>query len=293
MKHLLTHEELLQIKALKERRRVSTTDAPMLNAIYGRMTPGYEICTTCIEALAAEAKSLIAYAEKQIDGKVIDYTGSEEDNAQIEDSEKIADQVVEPDRVTATKEVTVFRENYKGRPAFLTLLVPSEIDGVPVPDDHSIEGNFKVLSVNYDVAGKQDKNVQINDAILKTKGLTEAIQGDQVKEVKETNVGLKFTAVQIKELPTPELIAYVEKETDIELSEHADREELVADALELLGLVDAPGAAKFVLHKNGLTAMKGDAIYGYVKQETGTELPKGLKRPALLIAAAEALKDGK
>lgn len=288
MKHELTHEELLDIKALKERRKVSTADVPMINAIYSRMTPGYSICPTCIETLGAEAKSLIAYAEKQIGGSILNYTGTEEESAEIESSEKIVKKPVQDDM----KEVKVERLHF-GMKALVTLRVPAELTQEGIDKIGDIDEHFNQAAI---VAVEYANSVPVTFTPEEIRDVTE--KGSTTKEItlpatlKEKNVGLKFTAVQIQELPTPELIAYVEKETDIELSEHASREELVADALDLLGLnAAAPASDKVVLHKNGLTASKGDIIYAYVKQETGTDLPKGLKRPALLIAAAEALKN--
>lgn len=89
MNHLLTNDELQQLQQIKQRRHVSTADAVVLESIYKRLEPKYEICPTCLETIASEARSLIAYAEKQIGGSLNEWTAIEEEVPQIEDSEKI------------------------------------------------------------------------------------------------------------------------------------------------------------------------------------------------------------
>lgn len=231
--HELTHEELLALKELKQRRRVSTGDAPTLNAIYGRMTPGYTICETCVDTLAAEANSLILYAEKQIGGLLLDYTDDGSNDSQKAKKEKVA-------KTKAKKEPKAAKAKEAG-PAKTT------------------------------------------DGILETPGLKEAIDGPK----------------QVKDMTNAEIVAYVLDKTGIELSEHAERDELIESAKDLLG-DNIPGILKgrkqlegsagiVSLHANGLVSTKGEVIYQYVKQETGIELQQGLKRPALLQAAAEAL----
>lgn len=289
MKHELTHEELLEIKALKERRKVSTADVPMINAIYSRMTPGYSICPTCIETLGAEAKSLIAYAEKQIGGAILNYTGSEEEAAQIESSEKIVKKVVQDD----TKEVVVERLHF-GMNALVTLRVPADLPQEGIDKIGNIDEHFNqaiVVSVEY--SGSVPAPVtftpeEIRDVTAK---------GSTTKEITLNSTPENASIFQqpktLEEMTNAEIVEFVEKETGIELSENADRIELLESATDLLQSMSNALDEKttVALHKNGLTATKGDIIYAYVKQETGTELPKGLKRPALLIAAAEALKN--
>lgn len=203
--HELTHEELIQLKELKQRRRVSTGDAPMLNAIYGRLTPGYTICETCVDTLAAEANSLIMFAEKQIGGSILNYE-------QSEDAEKAA---------------------------------------------------AKAAKAGTDSSSTQNEPGKIS----------------------------------IEEMNTDAIIALVLEKTGIELSEHAEREELIMSAKDLLiGHIEEESASaapasteKVSLHVNGLVSTKTEVIYKFVKQETGTDLQEGLSRPDLLKAAAEAL----
>lgn len=71
--HLLTPEEILSLKAIRKRGKVGSGDYSTINEIYKRMSPGYVVCDTCIDTLAAETKSLIAYAEKQIGGSILNY----------------------------------------------------------------------------------------------------------------------------------------------------------------------------------------------------------------------------
>ena len=214
--HELTHEELIQLKELKQRRRVSTGDAPMLNAIYGRLTPGYTICETCVDTLAAEANSLIMFAEKQIGGSILNYE-------QSEDAEKAAAKAAKDAEKAAAKAAKAGRDS----------------------------------SSTQNEPGK----------------------------------------ISIEEMNTDAIIALVLEKTGIELSEHAEREELIMSAKDLLiGHIEeesAPAAPasteKVSLHVNGLVSTKTEVIYKFVKQETGTDLQEGLSRPDLLKAAAEAL----
>lgn len=229
--HELTHEELLALKELKQRRRVSTGDAPTLNAIYGRMTPGYTICETCVDTLAAEANSLILYAEKQIDGSLLDYASEEANDTQNAKTQKVA-----------------------GKPGRKSKKVAEAV------------------------------NVKAVDGVLTTPGLKEAIAGDDKPK-------------EVKDMTNAEIVAYVLEKTGIELSENADRDELIASATDLLidyvgdaaSNLAGPPAGEVQLHRNGLVSTKGEIIYAYVKQEKGIDLQQGLPRPALLKAAAEAL----
>jgi hypothetical protein len=273
--HELTNEELLLIKALKQRRKVSTGDAPMLNSIYGRMTPGYEICSTCIETLGAEAISLIAYAEKQIGGPILNYTSDEGNDAQIEETSKIG-----------TKEVQILGEHFD-RPARMTVTVPNDfVEGTPIEITEKM-----IVGVEY-IANDVPKGDDV-PADTDTQG-----PGATHTSIVDDETGIDFA-----KLSNAEIVAYVFKETEIELSENADREELLESAIDILAnfvdesikkivakKVDLKLDEKVELHKNGLTATKGAVIYAYVKQETGIELQPKLKRPILLKAAAEALE---
>ena len=225
--HELTHEELIQLKELKQRRRVSTGDAPMLNAIYGRLTPGYTICETCVDTLAAEANSLIMFAEKQIGGSILNYE-------QSEDAEKAAAKAAKDAEKAAVKAAK----------------------------------DAEKAAAKAAKAGTDSSNTQNEPG-----------------------------KISIEEMNTDAIIALVLEKTGIELSEHAEREELIASAKDLLiGHIEeeaAPAAPaspeKVSLHVNGLVSTKTEVIYKFVKQETGTDLQEGLSRPDLLKAAAEAL----
>lgn len=274
----MTNEELLRLKELKERRKASTGDVELLNLIYGRMTPGYEICATCIETIGVEAKSLIAYAEKQIGGTLYNYVDTPDE-----------DDVENPSTV-AMKQIVVEREHF-GKPAKLTVNVPTDwLEDVPfdVTDE-------MIVSVEYiDTTEGPDAEEIENFGKL---GL-ESIQ------TSKSNVDQLVEKFDVTKMSNAEIVAYVLEKTEVELSENADRDELVESALDLLASFVDEKVQKLIakdvdiklekveLHKNGLNATKGEIIYKYVKQETGKELQQGLKRPALLKAAAEALDGG-
>jgi len=219
--HLLLDSEIRELKVIYKRKKVVSGDAQLVEKIYKRMNPNYSlVCDTCIDALAAEVRGLIAYAEKQIRKPI--YKFEDESPA------------VEPkDVVIPEKEGVEVDPNKKEEPA------------APAPADEK-----KLIELNH-----------------------EGIAG----------------------LDNPTLIAYVKQETGVELSEHADRAELLATADDLLDQKEKDDkedeeAAKIVLPKNGVTGLKSVLIYEYVKQETGVELAEGLKRQELIKAAGEALK---
>lgn len=282
--HVLTNEELLELKAMKERRKVSSADVPALNRIYDRMLPGYEICSTCIETIGAEAKSLIAYAEKQIGGTLYNYVDTPDEGDDNENPSTIA-----------TKQIVVERECFgenAGKIAKITVNAP-----IDTPDDSSF--NFTedmIVSVEYidpPVAAPSAKEIEDFGKL----GL-ESIQASK------SNVDQLVERFDVTKMSNAEIVAYVFEKTEIELSENADRDELVESALDLLASFVEEKVQKLVakdveiklekveLHKNGLNATKGEIVRAYVKQETGKELQQGLKRPALLKAAAEALGGG-
>lgn len=269
-KHLLTPDELLGLKELKQRRKVSSADAPLLNGILGRMNPGYTICETCLETMRAEATGLIAFAEKQTGKPLSEYEADKRTPAGNKDKSKTTD----PPAVK-TKEVTFLRV-IEGVETEITANVPVELN-----DFESIEITEEMIVSMKPVEEKKD-----------------GLLNDDLKEAIESKESL--TLDEVKALSNADLIAYVEKQTEIELAENDNRLELLSDALDLLGLVDiepAPAAtepaAKIVLPRNGFSALKNAEIYAYVKQEKNIDLKAGMKRPELLKAASAALDESK
>jgi len=72
-----THEELMYLKGIKEKRTVNTADAEVVKSIFQRIDHNYNMCTTCTTAIRGETRKIMVIAEKYIGGELLDYTGED------------------------------------------------------------------------------------------------------------------------------------------------------------------------------------------------------------------------
>lgn len=264
--HLLTDDELRTLKQIKIRKTVTSDDADVLEAIYKRMNPKYELCKTCLDTLAAEASSLVGYAEKQLGHSLREF----------ENEERIIETVTSEDDEVEHKEITVTR-TIDGKLWDFVLRVPAD-----TPNDAAF-----AFHINGDMVVSK----------------TEVVPVDSIEESdKQPSPPLGRIELDhdgIYGLTNEDLIKYVFQETGTELSEHADRGELISSACDLLEIEkqreqeeQEKTVERLAIPESGISKMKNDELRAYIEQETGTYYGE-LNRPELQKLAKQAQKNEK
>jgi len=290
-KHLLTDEELRQLKDIRHRKTIVTADGDTLEAIYKRMNPNYDLCKTCLDTLASEAMSLIGYAEKQLGYSILKF----------EEEEKAGTaEVVTEEQADTTDSKT---QEPKKEPVKESAPANTSTDS-PKIDDYMIEGRLTDLGllkyieeqkrVTLTAEVKALTGEKLHKVACEILGITSEeliklivpVTDGVAPEAPAEDAPIVLNHEGINGLNNADLIKYVFQKTGVELSEHADRSDLISSADDLLDDKEEE-TARLTVPKGGVGRMKNVDLIAYLEQETGTKYDK-LERPELLKLAKQS-----